>query len=89
MFDTAAKAFVLVLESYAAFGLVFAVAFVCTGVQQVDLEARGSGIGFRFLILPGIAAFWPIFLGRWIRRVEEPPVERNSHRSGVANDSAT
>ena len=43
------------LAAYAATGLLFASIFVFRGVQQVDSEARGSGIGFRLLILPGVA----------------------------------
>ena len=54
--------------------------FVWFGVQRVDSEAQGSGIGFRVLILPGVAAFWPMFLYRWMRRIVEPPVEKNPHR---------
>jgi len=46
----------------------------------LDSEAQGSGIGFRLLILPGVAAFWPMFLYRWRRGIAEPPVEKNPHR---------
>jgi hypothetical protein len=80
MLETLAKAFVYTLVAYATLGLVFAVPFVWIGVQRLDSEARGSGIGFRLLILPGIAAFWPIFLNRWRRGIIEPPVEKNPHR---------
>jgi hypothetical protein len=80
MFETLAKAFVYSLETYAGLGLVFAVPFVWFGVQHLDSEAQGSGVGFRLLILPGIAAFWPMFLYRWRRGINEPPVEKNPHR---------
>lgn len=80
MFESLVQAFVYVLTGYAAVGLVFATVFVWVGVQALDSEAKGSGMGFRLLILPGVAAFWPLFLGRWLRRVSEPPVERNPHR---------
>jgi hypothetical protein len=80
MFETFIKAFVYVLETYAGLGLIFAVPFVWFGVQRVDSEARGSGTGFRLLILPGVAAFWPMFLYRWTRGTVEPPVEKNPHR---------
>lgn len=78
-FEIFVGAFVFCLTAYAATGLLFASVFVFRGVQQVDSEAKGSGIGFRLLILPGVAAFWPMFLRRWIRRIE-PSVERNPHR---------
>jgi hypothetical protein len=80
MLDTFANAFVYTLAVYAGLGLVFGVLFVWLGVHRVDSEAQGSGIGFRLLILPGVAAFWPMFLYRWRRRIAEPPTENNPHR---------
>ena len=81
MLETFAKAIVYTLAVYASLGLVFAVPFVWLGVQRLDSEAQGSGIGFRLLILPGVAAFWPMFLYRWSRQISGPPVEKNPHRS--------
>ncbi len=80
MLETFAKAFVYTLAVYVGLGLVFAAAFVSMGVQRLDADAQGSGVGFRLLILPGIAAFWPMFLYRWTRGATEPPVEKNPHR---------
>ena len=80
MFETLAKLFVYALETYAGLGLIFAVLFVWIGVQRLDAEAQGAGVGFRLLILPGVTAFWPIFLQRWARGIVEPPEERNPHR---------
>jgi len=80
MFETFAKAFVFALTLYAGLGLLFAIPFVWFGVQRLDSEAQGSGIAFRLLILPGVAAFWPLFLRRWMTGVTEPPIERNPHR---------
>ena len=80
MLETFAKTIVYTLAVYASLGLVFAVPFVWLGVQRLDSEAQGSGTGFRLLILPGIAAFWPMFLHRWRRGIAEPSVEKNPHR---------
>ena len=80
MFDFCVKAFVYALEAYGLMGLLFATAFVWFGVPRLDSEARGSGIAFRLLILPGVVAFWPMLLVRGIRGVHEPPIERNPHR---------
>ena len=80
MLDTFAKAIVYTLAVYASLGVVFAVPFVWLGVQRLDSEAQGSGIGFRLLILPGVAAFWPMFLYRWRGGVAEPQVEETPHR---------
>jgi hypothetical protein len=80
MFETLAQIFLYALGVYASLGLMFAMLFVWIGVQRLDSEAQGSGIGFRLLILPGVAALWPLFLRRWTRGIVEPPVERNPHR---------
>ena len=55
------------VEGYAVAGLIFAVAFVSFGVQRVDAAARGAGIGFRVLVLPGAIALWPFLLRKWVR----------------------
>ena len=62
----AAQWFVYALMLYAAAGAIFAIAFVSAGVERVDPVAKGSGIAFRLLILPGSAALWPLLLARWI-----------------------
>jgi hypothetical protein len=80
MLETFSKALVYTLAVYASLGLVFAVPFVWLGVQRLDSEAQGSGVGFRLLILPAVAAFWPMFLYRWGRGIAEPPVEKSPHR---------
>ena len=80
MLETLAKAIVYTMALYAGLGLVFAVPFVWLGVQRLDSEAHGSGIGFRLLILPGVAVFWPMFAYRWRLGIAEPPVEKNPHR---------
>ena len=80
MYERIATWFAEALLLYTAVGAVFAVAFVTAGVQRVDPDARGSGIVFRLLIMPGSAAFWPLLLGRWIRGDRDVPQERNPHR---------
>jgi len=64
---TAAEWFVKLLTMYAAIGIVFAILFVTTGIHRVDTVAKGAGPGFRLIILPGVAALWPILLIRWVR----------------------
>lgn len=80
MSETLAQTFVVGLTAYAGIGLLFASVFVVAGVQRLDSDSHGSSIGFRLLILPGVAAFWPMFLRRWVSGVTEPPVEKNPHR---------
>jgi len=57
----------LVLVTYAAAGLIFAVAFVSRGIGRIDPAARGAPWTFRMLMIPGSAALWPMLLARWIR----------------------
>jgi len=58
---------VTALGAYAAIGVVFAVLFVTRGVGRVDPAARGSSWAFRLLVLPGVAALWPLMLLKWVR----------------------
>ncbi len=80
MFDRLAGIVVAAAAVYAAVGLLFAVGFVVKGVGAVDASAKDSGLGFRLLILPGSALFWPLLLLRWSRADGEPPAEPEPHR---------
>jgi hypothetical protein len=80
MYERLAAVFVFALLAYAALGFLFAVAFVSSGVTRMDPEAQGTKLGFRLIIIPGVMAFWPLLLKRWIRGATEPPLERNPHR---------
>jgi hypothetical protein len=55
------------LGLYLALGLVFGLAFVTRGITRVDAAAEGSGWRFRLLVLPGVAALWPLLAVRWMR----------------------
>jgi len=71
------------LELYLAIGGLFALAFVSVGIARVDPSAAGSTWGFRAIVAPGVAALWPLLLGRWIRGRRPPPEERNAHRAAA------
>jgi hypothetical protein len=68
-----------VFEGYAGCGLVFALGFLPRGIVRVDPHLAGSPVGVRLLILPGVAAFWPLFAWRWWHGIQAPE-ERNPHR---------
>lgn len=59
--------------AYIAAGALFAVAFVLRGVRAVDPAARGTGVAFKLLILPGVAALWPLMAWRWIAARRRSP----------------
>lgn len=70
---------------YAAFGIVFAVAFIIFGIGKIDQAAKGSPAMFRLLVLPGVAALWPLLLKRWLGGQTHPPAENNPHRKASLN----
>jgi len=80
MYEDFASLFVYALYVYLAIGTAFAIAFVTVGVKRIDSQAIGSSLGFRALMFPGAAAFWPLLLRRWLAGKGEPPEERNPHR---------
>lgn len=53
------------LALYGLAGALFALWFVVSAVGRFDPAARGSGIAFRVLIFPGVAALWPVLLRKW------------------------
>ena len=71
---------------YVAFGFAFAIIFVTFGVERIDSSAKGAPVFFRFLILPGAAALWPVLLGRWLRGQSHLPIERNTHRQSARKE---
>lgn len=50
----------VLLGVYAAIGLWFGI----VGIQRVDPLVKGSSVGFRLIILPGVVALWPLLLRR-------------------------
>ncbi|MCY3965154.1 MAG: hypothetical protein OXG83_08950 [Acidobacteria bacterium] len=78
----AAEVVVLLCTVYIACGLVFAPFFAWRGVGRVDPSARSAGLGFRLIIVPGVAVLWPVLLRRWLAG-RLPPSERNAHRDAA------
>ena len=56
-----------VLAAYGVAGAVFAAAFVTVGIRRVDPVAEHAPLGFRLIVMPGVAALWPLLLVRWLR----------------------
>ena len=80
MAERLAEFVVLLGQAYALIGVIFAIAFVWVGAKKVDPQTIGSGMGFRLLLLPGVAAFWPLLLRRWLANGSEAPEDENPHR---------
>jgi hypothetical protein len=64
---------------YLGLGVLFALWFVAFGVEKLDEAARGTGVGFRFIIFFGSVAFW-ILLAWRIAKGAKRPAEKNAHR---------
>ena len=67
-----AEWFINLLGVYTGIGLLFAIAFLTVGISQVDPDSKGSGMGFRLIILPGVAALWPVLFTRWVGKGRVP-----------------
>ena len=71
-----------ILGVYLAIGLIFGVAFAFAGVKKIDPAASEAGLGFKLLIIPGSAVFWPVLAKRWKQKTP-PPTERSAHRAAA------
>ena len=67
-----AEWFISLLGVYTGIGLLFAIAFRTVGISKVDPDSTGSGVGFRLIILPGVAALWPVLFTRWLGKGRVP-----------------
>ena len=73
----------LLLETYAAAGVAFALAFLPKAASRLDPHLHGASPLVRLLILPGVAALWPVMAWRWGTGAAAP-IERNPHRRAAA-----
>jgi hypothetical protein len=61
-----AELFLAALASYAVVGAMFAIAFLVLGIHRVDPVAEHAPVGFRLIVMPGVAALWPLLLAKWM-----------------------
>ena len=73
---TLATAALATLGAYLALGIAFGIPFIIRGVDRVDPSMRISPVRMRILILPGVAALWPLLLVKWIRASRPAPAPR-------------
>lgn len=79
----AAEVIATLFEAYVLAGLLFALLFLPRGAARLDPHLAGSSILVRLLILPGVAALWPLMARRWLSGAQAP-IERNPHREAAA-----
>lgn len=73
----------VLLESYGLAGVVFALAFLPKAAGRLNPQLNGASPMVRLLILPGVAALWPLMAWRWGTGASAP-IERNPHRRAAA-----
>jgi hypothetical protein len=78
-----AQIIAMLLETYALVGLIFALAFLPRAALRLDPRLHGASPMVRLLILPGVAALWPLTAWRWATGASAP-IERNPHRRAAA-----
>jgi hypothetical protein len=81
MSEAAALFVVRALETYLAFGLLFAVPFVTRWVGRTDSRAHEGTWGFRILIVPGVTLLWPLLARRLFDGRPDPPDGWTAHRA--------
>ena len=64
---------------YLLVGFMVAVPFAFLGAKKIDPSAAAGTWGFKVLIIPGTAVFWPYLLMRWVKG-SPPPEECSAHR---------
>ena len=57
----------IIAAIYLALGVFFVIPFLMKGLNKVDEGAQGSTIGFKIIIIPGVIAFWPVLLSKWMK----------------------
>ena len=77
---------VWLFQAYVIVGVLAAIALEIWGLEWLDPAVDESSRGFRVLIFPGLVAFWPLFVKRWIGGSEEPPEEYSAHRAASRNE---
>ena len=80
MSDSSAWILVYGVGAYCVVGMGVAAWIVLGRLDRLDPVAAHGTWGFRLLVLPGLAAFWPLMLRRCLTGAGVPPVEQTAHR---------
>ena len=68
------------LGIYLFIGFLFGIPFAFAGAKVIDPAAVKGSLGFKLLIIPGCAIFWPYLLKRWVQKAP-PSEECTAHRA--------
>jgi nucleoside recognition membrane protein YjiH len=86
--ETLAPPLLAVLGIYLLIGFFFAIPFAIIAAKKIEPSAAGGTWGFKLLIIPGSAIFWPLLLKRWILN-SSPPEECSAHRNAAKSSAPT
>ncbi len=75
-----ANAVASALGFYLVLGALYGLYFISFGAGAMVPAARGAGLGFRLMILPGAILLWPVLLARLIRGFPRPEPPRTLRR---------
>lgn len=84
-----AEAVVAAGHAYAVAGIAFALAFIASGARRIDPGAAAGTVGFRILILPGVAALWPLLAYRWLAATGDVPQQHDAHADAAPHEDRT
>jgi hypothetical protein len=62
----AARTILWIAGAYLGIGSIVTVPLVLSGIGRIDPAAKAAPWSFRVLVVPGVVAFWPLLLRRWI-----------------------
>jgi len=65
--ETIVIIFVNLFVFYFVSGAIFSLFFLWKGLEKVDHNTKDSSIWFKLLIFPGLCAFWPLFIFKWLK----------------------
>ncbi|MEO9887583.1 MAG: hypothetical protein ABJR05_16885 [Balneola sp.] len=69
--------------TYLVIGLIASIFISFRGVKKLDSASKDGTMGFKLLIIPGLCVFWPLFVLRLNKGLQEPPSENNAHRNAA------
>ncbi len=78
-----ATALASALGFYLLLGMAYGLYFITFGAQSMVPAARGSGLGFRLMTLPGAVLLWPVLLARLIKGYPKPEAPRALRQAHV------
>ncbi|MBX7108970.1 MAG: hypothetical protein K1X61_10015 [Chitinophagales bacterium] len=58
----------IIVAFYLAAGLIIALLFVFSWVEQLDEQAKGAPLSFRLLLIPASTMLWPYLLMRHLNK---------------------